>query len=44
METVDQSGNDNDAATDSYIRICFAQDPKRLQTGLDRIGAAITAL
>jgi len=37
-------GPPDDAATDSYIRICFAQDPKRLQTGLDRIGAAIAAL
>jgi aspartate/methionine/tyrosine aminotransferase len=33
-----------DAASDSYIRICFAQDETRLQTGLDRLGAAIAAL
>jgi aspartate/methionine/tyrosine aminotransferase len=37
-------GPPDDAATDSYIRICFAQDPKRLQTGLDRVGAAVAAL
>jgi aspartate aminotransferase len=30
-----------DSATDSYIRVCFAQDRERLQTGLDRLGSAI---
>jgi aspartate aminotransferase len=34
----------DDALSDSYIRICFAQDPTRLQTGLDRLGAAVAAL
>jgi aspartate aminotransferase len=34
----------SDAASDSYVRICFAQDERRLQAGLDRLGAAIAAL
>jgi aspartate aminotransferase len=33
----------DDALTDSYVRICFAQDTERLHTGLDRLGAAIAA-
>jgi aspartate/methionine/tyrosine aminotransferase len=33
----------DDSATDSYIRICFAQDAALLQTGLDRLGSAIAA-
>ena len=34
----------NDTLSDSYIRICFAQDSKRLQTGLERLGAAVVGL
>jgi len=37
-------GPPHDIATDSYLRICFAQDPARLQTGLDRLGTAVGAL
>jgi aspartate aminotransferase len=33
----------DDAVTNSYIRICFAQDAERLQTGLDRLSAAVAA-
>lgn len=33
-----------DAASDTCIRICYAQDPKRLQEGLDRLGKAVAAL
>ncbi|HEX3944729.1 MAG TPA: pyridoxal phosphate-dependent aminotransferase [Rhizomicrobium sp.] len=31
----------DDAATDSYVRICFAQDADRVQAGLERLSAAI---
>jgi aspartate/methionine/tyrosine aminotransferase len=31
-------------ANDSYVRICFAQDPARLKLGLERLGAAVSAL
>jgi aspartate/methionine/tyrosine aminotransferase len=31
----------DDALADSYIRICFAQDPERLREGLARIAAAL---
>jgi aspartate/methionine/tyrosine aminotransferase len=34
----------DDALTDSYIRICFAQDTERLHTGLERLSAAVAAL
>jgi aspartate aminotransferase len=34
----------DDGLTDSYIRICFAQDAERLQTGLERLSAAVAAL
>ncbi|MBV8799378.1 MAG: aminotransferase class I/II-fold pyridoxal phosphate-dependent enzyme [Alphaproteobacteria bacterium] len=34
----------DDTATDSYIRICFAQNSERVQTGLARLGAAVAAL
>jgi aspartate/methionine/tyrosine aminotransferase len=37
-------GPDGDAANDSYIRICFAQDKARLSEGLDRFGRAIANL
>ena len=33
-----------DKASDACIRICFAQDPKRLEAGLDRLGNAVAAL
>ncbi|MBI3676547.1 MAG: aminotransferase class I/II-fold pyridoxal phosphate-dependent enzyme [Proteobacteria bacterium] len=34
----------DDTATDSYIRICFAQDAERLTSGLERLGAAVGRL
>jgi aspartate/methionine/tyrosine aminotransferase len=34
----------DDIATDSYVRICFAQNGERLQTGLERLGAAVAVL
>ncbi len=34
----------DDAKTDEYIRICFAQDARRIQTGLERLGKAVAAL
>ena len=34
----------DDSATDSYVRICFAQDAKLLHAGLERLGSAIAAL
>jgi aspartate/methionine/tyrosine aminotransferase len=37
-------GPDGDAANDSYIRICFAQDKARLSEGLNRFGRAIANL
>jgi aspartate/methionine/tyrosine aminotransferase len=37
-------GPDGDAASDSYIRVCFAQDKARLNEGLDRFGRAIANL
>jgi aspartate/methionine/tyrosine aminotransferase len=37
-------GPSEDLASDSCIRICFAQDPKLLQEGLDRLGRAVAAL
>ncbi len=37
-------GAPDDKDVQSYIRICFAQDPKRLQTGLERLGKAAAAL
>jgi aspartate/methionine/tyrosine aminotransferase len=33
-----------DKASDSYIRICFAQDNAALEKGLDRLGSAVAAL
>jgi len=32
-----------DNASDSYVRICFAQNAERLQTGLARLSAAVAA-
>jgi aspartate aminotransferase len=37
-------GPDGDAANESYIRICFAQDSALLTEGLDRLGRAIANL
>jgi len=34
----------DDTLTDSYVRICFAQNADRLQTGLERLSAAVAAL
>ncbi len=31
-----------DARDESYLRLCFAQDPKRLALALDRLGTALT--
>ena len=36
-------GADGDARIDGYIRVCYAQDTKRLGEGLDRLGKAIAA-
>ncbi|HLY05839.1 MAG TPA: aminotransferase class I/II-fold pyridoxal phosphate-dependent enzyme [Rhizomicrobium sp.] len=33
-----------DTQADSYLRICFAQDAKRIAAGLDRLGKAIAEL
>ncbi len=37
-------GPDSEAANDSYIRICFAQNVARLQEGLTRFGRAVANL
>lgn len=37
-------GASDDEASDSYVRICFAQDRSPLEEGLARLGAAVTAL
>ncbi|HEX3653318.1 MAG TPA: aminotransferase class I/II-fold pyridoxal phosphate-dependent enzyme [Rhizomicrobium sp.] len=34
----------DDVLTDSYVRICFAQDADRVQRGLERLSAAVAAL
>ena len=34
-------GAADDARVDSFLRICYAQDTKLLQTGLERLGAAV---
>ncbi|HEX3811168.1 MAG TPA: pyridoxal phosphate-dependent aminotransferase [Rhizomicrobium sp.] len=34
----------SDKASDAYIRVCFAQDAKRIETGLERLGKAVAAL
>ena len=34
----------DDTLTDSYVRICFAQNTERLHTGLERLGAAVAQL
>ncbi|HEX4534179.1 MAG TPA: pyridoxal phosphate-dependent aminotransferase [Rhizomicrobium sp.] len=33
-----------DKASDAYIRVCFAQDAKRIETGLERLGKVVAAL
>jgi aspartate/methionine/tyrosine aminotransferase len=33
--------HDGDALADAYVRICYAQDPKLLETGLERLGKAV---
>jgi len=33
-----------DTQADSYLRICFAQDAKRIATGLDRLGRAVAEI
>ncbi len=35
-------GPADDAASDAYVRICFAQDPKLLAEGLSRLGGALS--
>ena len=37
-------GDVGDSTLESYVRICFAQDPKLLETGLERLGKAVSAL
>ena len=37
-------GHEGDPEIESFIRICFAQDPARLEAGLSRLGAAVSAL
>jgi len=37
-------GPPEDLASDSYVRICFAQDPDRLRAGLERLAHAVAAL
>ena len=37
-------GPEGDAQCDSYLRICFAQDTKRIDTGLERLGTAVAEL
>ncbi|HTQ12420.1 MAG TPA: pyridoxal phosphate-dependent aminotransferase [Rhizomicrobium sp.] len=34
----------SDTASDAFIRLCFAQDAKLLETGLERLGKAIASL
>jgi len=33
-----------DTRSDSFIRICFAQDPARLEIGLERLGKAVAGI
>jgi len=37
-------GAEGDARIDQYIRICYAQDPKILEAGLERLGKAVAAM
>jgi aspartate/methionine/tyrosine aminotransferase len=34
-------GPEDDAASDAYVRICFAQDPKLLEEGLSRLARSV---
>ena len=36
--------HEGDALADFYVRICYAQDPKLLEAGLERIGKALAAI
>lgn len=37
-------GAAGDTRIDAYVRICYAQDPKLLETGLERLGKAVAAI
>jgi aspartate aminotransferase len=37
-------GAPNDPHTDSFVRVCFAQDAVRVRTGLDRLAKAVAAM
>jgi aspartate/methionine/tyrosine aminotransferase len=37
-------GPADDARSDSFLRICFAQNAARLETGLERLGKAVAAI
>ncbi|HEY2445333.1 MAG TPA: pyridoxal phosphate-dependent aminotransferase [Rhizomicrobium sp.] len=37
-------GPEGDALCDSYLRICFAQDAKRIATGLDRLATGVAEI
>ncbi len=37
-------GPPNDPHTDSFVRICFAQDATRVRTGLERLAKAVAAI
>jgi len=37
-------GPPNDPHTDSFVRICFAQNASRVRTGLERLATAVTSL
>jgi aspartate/methionine/tyrosine aminotransferase len=37
-------GDIGDTSLEPYVRICFAQDPKLLETGLERLGKAVADL
>jgi len=34
----------DDVRSDSFVRICFAQDPARLEVGLERLGKAVAGI
>jgi aspartate/methionine/tyrosine aminotransferase len=34
----------DDVRSDSFIRICFAQDPSRVEIGLERLGKAVAGI
>jgi aspartate aminotransferase len=37
-------GAEGDTHIDAYVRVCYAQDPKLLEAGLERIGSALASL